>query len=452
MSRRSFVKAVAAAALGAGYGGCSSIPDGSPREGRPNFIIIMADDLGYGDLGCYGSEAIDTPHLDALAAGGLRFTDFHSNGAVCSPTRAALLTGRYQQRCGISGVVTAKSHRHTGMELDEVTFAEVLAAEGYRTALFGKWHLGYDRAFGPVKQGFDEFAGFVSGNVDYHSHIDQVGYEDWWHADRLHDEEGYTTDLITDHGLRFIEQNRHGPFCLYLAHECPHYPYQARADEPVRRAGEPGKTQGGRRDRKAALAEMIAAMDSGIGSIRRRVQELGLEKDTLIFFCSDNGPAGPGSAGPLRGKKGSLHEGGHRVPALAHWPGRIAPGTTTDQTAMTMDLFPTMVSLAKGTLPAGLKLDGVDISPLFDGRSLGEPRPLFWSYKKQAAMRQGPWKLVNGALYNLDDDLGEEVDLAEKDPARLARMAARYDTWFTEVTRGVGNRLDIPPVSDLHHD
>ena len=175
-----------------------------PRA-KANIIIIMADDLGYGDIGCYGNTTIKTPNLDAIAAGGMKFTDFHSNGAVCSPTRAALLTGRYQQRCGIEGVIYAKgSTRETGIPLQEITFAEVLKSAGYKTAIFGKWHLGYNVKFNPTKQGFDEFRGYVSGNVDYHSHIDGAGMEDWWKNDEKVPEEGYSTDLITKHAIRFI--------------------------------------------------------------------------------------------------------------------------------------------------------------------------------------------------------------------------------------------------------
>jgi arylsulfatase A-like enzyme len=210
----------------------ASSPEEGGKESKPNIIIILADDYGYGDVGCYGSREYNTPHIDALAAGGMRFTDFHSNGVVCSPTRAALLTGRYQQRSGISGVVTAGAHRHTGMDLKEITFAEVLKAEGYVTGLFGKWHLGYAVEYNPVHQGFDEFIGYVSGNVDYHAHLDQTGKEDWWKEDELVPENGYTTDLITTHGVDFIRRHREKPFLLYLAHQAPHYPFQGRQDPP----------------------------------------------------------------------------------------------------------------------------------------------------------------------------------------------------------------------------
>ena len=178
------------------------------KNNSPNIIIIMADDLGYGDLSIYGNKKIQTPNIDMLGNDGLLFTDFHSNGTVCSPTRAALLTGKYQQRVGVKGVITAKNHRHVGLSLKEKTFAEIAKQVGYQTAIFGKWHLGYEPKFNPTQQGFDEYIGFVSGNVDYHSHIDQEGYEDWWFGSELKKEQGYSTDLINEHAVDFIKRNK----------------------------------------------------------------------------------------------------------------------------------------------------------------------------------------------------------------------------------------------------
>ncbi len=453
MNRRELLKIMGAAAASA------ALPHrtfaGEPAGDKPNIILIMADDLGYGDLGCYGNEGIATPRIDALAKGGLRFTDFHSNGAVCSPTRAALLTGRYQQRCGIEAVVSAKKHRHTGMDLKEVTFAEVLKTAGYATGLFGKWHLGYRVDFNPTRQGFDVFRGYVSGNVDYHSHIDQVGIEDWWHDCRQVREDGYTTDLITRHGVRFIEQHKDRPFCLYLPHEAPHYPYQGRRDKADRAPGKPDRIQGSRKDKTAAYAEMIEAMDEGVGRIVETVRRLGLERKTFIFFCSDNGGAKPRSNRPLAGQKGTLWEGGHRVPAIAYWPGRIKPGTVTHQTAMTMDLLPTMAAIAGASLAPGLKLDGVDLLPMLErGRKLPK-RTLFWRFGKQKAVRRGPWKLLVNPkgrkqrgkgggetvhLYNLSDDLGERKDLAAAEPERVRTLQADLAAWEKDVTTGVARR------------
>jgi arylsulfatase A-like enzyme len=323
--RREFLKALGGSVLFAPLASCASLEPKTPypiSDRKPNIIIIMADDLGYGDLSCYGGKHAKTPHIDALATGGMKFTDYHSNGAVCSPTRAALITGRYQQRSGISGVVTARGHRHTGLDLKETTFAEVLKSSGYTTALFGKWHLGYQVDFNPAKQGFDYFTGYVSGNIDYKSHYDQEGHEDWWEGTDLKPQEGYSTYLIARHGLRFLEKHKAQSFCLYLAHEAPHYPYQGPDDPAYRKAGNGKPVAGIRKDKLNAYWEMIEAMDKTVGQIVDKVKQLGLEKNTFIFYCSDNGSAHHESNGGLKGKKGTVWEGGHRVPGIAYWPGR----------------------------------------------------------------------------------------------------------------------------------
>lgn len=440
MNRREFVKCVAAGA--AALLGRGQVEARSRAMGRPNIILIMADDLGYGDIGCYGSTKIKTPNIDALAKGGMKFTDYHSNCPVCSPTRAALLTGRYQQRSGIEGVVYAKGPaRQTGLALEQTTFAEVLKKRGYATALFGKWHLGYNVEFNPARQGFDEFRGYVSGNVDFHSHIDGAGFDDWWKNLEKVPEEGYTTDLITKHGVDFIERHKDEPFCLYLPHEAPHSPYQGRNDPPVRLpGGKKGKAVKGDEIARA-YKEMVEVMDEGVGRIVETVKRLGLERKTFIFFCSDNGATRNGSNGALSGFKGSLWEGGHRVPAVAYWPGRIRPGTTTDQTALGMDLYATMASVAGAKLPAGLKLDGVDLlGALTENKKLPE-RTLFWRYKKEKAVRKGPWKLLvrdsKTMLFNLDDDLGEKNDLARTQRRVLKRLEDELAVWDREVSAGV---------------
>jgi len=447
VNRRGVIKFVAggAAAVVMPNYGCSvsEVGEGSKATSeQPNIILIMADDLGYGDVGCYGSKKIQTPNIDVLARGGMKFTDYHSNCPVCSPTRAALLTGRYQQRSGIEGVIYAKGPtRQTGIALEEITFAEVLKRHGYATGIFGKWHLGYNVEFNPAKQGFDEFIGYVSGNVDYHSHIDGAGFEDWWKNCEKVPEEGYCTDLITKHGIDFIERHRDEPFCLYLPHEAPHYPYQGREDPPERLSG-------GRKGRKAkgdeitrAYKEMIEVMDEGIGRIVKTVKRLGLERKTFIFFCSDNGATKRGSNGVLSGYKGSLWEGGHRVPAVAYWPGRIKAGTITDETVLGMDLFATMVSIAGAKLPAGLKLDGIDLLPMLaEGKRLPE-RMLFWRYRKEKAVRKGPWKLLlqrsQVKLYNLDEDLAEKNNLAKTRPAMVKKLEDELAVWEQEVSAGV---------------
>lgn len=416
---------------------------GAGEKRKPNIIIILADDYGYGDVGCYGSKRFNTPHIDALAAGGLRFTDFHSNGAVCSPTRAALLTGRYQQRTGINGVVTAAGHRHTGLDLGETTFAEVLKSAGYFTALFGKWHLGYLPEYNPVHQGFDEFTGYVSGNVDYHAHLDQTGKEDWWKQDQLNPEYGYTTDLITDHGVDFIRRHSDEPFLLYIAHEAPHYPYQGRQDPP-RYTRESGRTEDP--VTPEVYKEMIEVMDEGVGRIRQALVDAGLTDKTFIFFFSDNGPAGPGSAGPLRGKKGQIWEGGHRVPAIACWPGKIEAGLVSDLPAMGADLLPTMAAISGSALAEDLTLDGINLLPHLTENIKPAPRPLFWSLNDQLAIRQGDFKLISNtsfsetSLYNLRVDLGEENNIAAEHPDLVQKLLNLLKAWQKDVSAGVVKR------------
>lgn len=416
----------------------------SAADPKPNFVIIMADDLGYGDIGCFGSESIPTPHLDALAENGMKFSDYHSNGAVCSPTRAALVTGRYQQRSGIGGVVTAANHRDTGLAVEETTFADVLAENGYATAIFGKWHLGYDPAFNPSKNGFGEFRGYVSGNVDFVSHIDQAGYEDWWHQDELVPEEGYTTHLITKHGVRFIEENKDHPFCLYLPHEAPHYPYQGPSDPPIREKGSVKKLTGERTDIENAYREMVVEMDKGVGEIVAALKKHGLTENTLVVFCSDNGANQNGSNGGLRGFKGQIWEGGHRVPAIASWPGTIAPGATTDLTAMGMDWFPTMLDAAGIAIPEKLGLDGVSLLPALTQQGQVADRTLYWSVGGGMAVRRGDWKFVvekpkarkgkpeaakeTMGLFDLSQDLAEKTPV--ENPAVAAELKAALDAWL----------------------
>ena len=418
----------------------------APAIRPPNFVLIMADDLGYGDLSCYGSERARTPHLDALAREGLRFTDYHSNGCVCSPTRAALLTGRYQQRSGVDEVVFADPklgyRENYGLQPGEITFAHLLRAAGYRTAIFGKWHLGYARKFNPVHHGFDEFRGYVSGNVDYQSHVDGAGFADWWHGAELEPERGYTTHLITRHAVRFLEEQKDRPFCLYVAQEAVHSPYQGPGDGPLRQAGEKGREKYPAGHIARAYREMVEEMDRSVGEIVATLRRLGLERDTFVFFCSDNGATKEGSNGRLRGFKASLWEGGHRVPAIAWWPGKIAPGTA-GETALAMDVLPTFLDLAGATPPKGHLLDGVSLAALLREAKPLPARQLFWAYNQQGAVREGPWKLVvtasasPPALFHLGEDPAEKNDLAARHPERVAALTAAFAAWKKSVGGGV---------------
>ncbi|MBL7222261.1 MAG: sulfatase-like hydrolase/transferase [Candidatus Brocadiae bacterium] len=415
---------------------------------KPNFVIILADDMGYGDSSVYDGW-INTPHMERLAAEGLKFTDFHSSGVVCSPTRAGLMTGRYQQRAGVPGVINADpkvAAHHTGLQTTEVVFPKLLKQAGYTCGIFGKWHLGYEKKYNPLYHGFDVFRGFVSGNIDYASHYDRMGMYDWWDGLEHAKEDGYSTHLITRHAVEFIERNQRRPFCCYVPHEAVHTPLQGPKDPPVRG---PNKAKGRKVDAKRAYREMMGAMDDSIGAIVAALRRLGLADNTLVVFFSDNGGTRYGSNAPLRGGKGTVWEGGHREPAIGWWPGRIKPGTVTDQLCISLDVMPTLLELAGVPVPAGHTLDGVSLAPLLlEGKPLGK-RQLFWNGR---AMRDGQWKLVLGGrggdgvgLYDLSKDIGEKTNLAAQHPERVVAMRAAVAAWDKDVAAGATRQPPPPP-------
>ncbi len=398
----------------------------------------MADDLGYGDIGCFGNDSVRTPVLDKLAAEGIRFTDFHSNGAVCSPTRAALMTGNYQQRAGIEGVIyAALDKRIYGISDKQKTMAEYYKEAGYTTGIFGKWHLGYKPEFNPVFHGFDEFYGYVSGNVDYISHRDGVGLLDWWHNTDTCYDEGYVTDIITDKALEFMVKNRNNPFFLYLPHEAVHYPYQGRNEKADRLPGVNFTAHGSRSDKKQAYREMLEIMDENIGRIMNKLEELDLNNSTFVLFCSDNGATNMGNNGNLNGFKGSLWEGGHRVPAIAWFPSRIKAGVTINSAILSMDILPTLLKVSG--ISGSDNFDGKDFSKgLFTGERMIE-RPVFWRYRNQWAVRMEDWKYLkigeNEFLFNLKNDLAEQNNLINQNPLKAADLNKMLDDWEMEMSK-----------------
>lgn len=399
-------------------------------QAQPNFVILLADDLGYGDVSCYGGS-IQTPNIDRLARDGLKFTDLHSNGPVCSPTRCALLTGRYQNRAGIPALVGGDR----GLAPDEFTIAEAMKSAGYTTAMFGKWHLGELPKYNPVNQGFDEYKGHLTGRINYFTHqaAGKPHEPDWWNGVEPLEEEGCSTTLIGDHSVDFIRRCRSKPFFLYVAFNAPHTPIQ----DPE--TGEASKTP-------EAYAKVVQDMDRNVGRIVTTLEELGLGENTLVFFCSDNGAheiAGASNK-PLNGWKGSFWEGGHRVPGIAHWPGHIPGGRSTDQTAMTMDIMPTCMELAGVKPEPEHTFDGVSLVSLLRDHQPLAPRKLFWNKGASWAMRDGPWKLLKEnkepQLFNLDVDLSEKNNVAMQHPERVQSMMAEIDLWMKQV--GAGRKPD----------
>jgi len=416
----------------------------------PNVVVFLADDLGYDDLSCYGSVVHDTPNIDSLAKEGVRFTDCHSNGCRCSPTRAALLTGRYQQRSGVEG------SRRPGMPADELTFAHLLRKAGYATGMFGKYHTGHIPIQSPRKMGFDIYRG-NSGCMDHHSRFNRWGEVSWYHNETpVRDEEGYSTELITDYALDFMDRHRKEPFLLYVADWMVHFPWQGPDDpvdfeEGVNNSGAERK-HGRAEDRKRAYREMVEAMDESVGRITSRLRELGLGEDTFLFLASDNGGHGLICDNtPLNGAKGSLLEGGHRIPAIAHWPGEIGEGLQTDETVLLSDLFPTILDIASIQRPADRHLDGHSLLPMLRGEDDLPAHLHFWRDNRQFAVRDGPWKLVvhkdGEGLFNLDDDLGEEQDLASEYPDHVAEMRSEFDSWCRDVDAdGLASRAKLRPL------
>ena len=414
---------------------------------RPNIVFIVADDLGYADLGCYGGRDASfgpvSPVLDGLAARGLKLTQGYSNSPVCSPTRFALMTGRYQYRLrgAAEEPINSKSRGSTtlGLPPEHPTLPSLLRDAGYRTALMGKWHLGYPPAFGPLRSGYDEFFGPMSGGVDYFTHCSSTGQHDLYLGEAEQQEGGYLTDLITDHGLDFVRRMAGGarsgtPFFLSLHYTAPHWPWETRDDEALAQEvkGNLFHLHGGNID---TYRRMIHHMDEGIGRLMDLLRAEGLERNTLVVFTSDNGGERFSDNWPLVGGKMDLTEGGIRVPWIAHWPAVIAPGSTSTQTCMTMDWSATMLDAAGAPAAASHPLDGRSLMPLLRDATWRDDQPLFWrmNHRGQRAMRHGPWKYLrvdgHDYLFNLEGDERERANLAPIAPERLAAMVQAWEAW-----------------------
>ena len=424
------------------------------NEKKYNIVFIMVDDLGYGDIGCYGSKINKTPNIDRLAENGILFTDYHTNGPMCSPTRASLMTGMYQYRFGkkFERAISGKTDYDDGLPQAVTTIAELLKKAGYVTGMFGKWHLGYHPPYLPSDQGFDEFVGLAAGDGDHFTHIDRWGRKDWWLNDKKKMETGYSTHLLTDHSIAFIKKHKNEPFFLYLPYLNIHFPWQGPNDPPHRVAGHDYTYDkwgiiSDKNNVSPHIKAMVEAVDRGVGKIVKTLTELDLLENTLLIFTSDNGGYthyanshfNISSNGPLRGQKTEIWEGGHRVPFIAYWPGKIKGGVKSDAMIMTMDMFPTFANLVGVDIPKNLNLDGINVLPqIIEGKPLNE-RSLFWKIDDERAIRKGKWKLCmfgnnDAELYDLSVDIGETNDIAKENPQLVKQLMEEYYRWQQDVT------------------
>ncbi|MGQ3002780.1 MAG: sulfatase family protein [Hydrogenophaga sp.] len=418
---------------------------------RPNLIYIVCDDLGYADLGCYGGREADfgavSPHIDRLAAGGVKFTQGYANSPVCSPTRFALITMRYQYRLrgAMEEPINSRSKGSTtlGLPPEVPTLPSLLKKAGYHTALIGKWHLGYPPSFGPRRSGYDEFFGIMAGGVDYFTHCSSSGEHDLYIDEQEHHEVGYLTDVLSQRAVDHVRQRAADakagkPFLLSLHYTAPHWPWETRDDAHV--ASDVAKNlfhlHGGD---VQTYRRMIHHMDEGIGRLMAALREEGLEENTLIVFTSDNGGERFSDNWPLVGGKMDLTEGGIRVPWIAHWPAAIPAGTVSTQHCMTMDWSATLLAAGGGQADPDWPLDGVSLLQVLRDPAQRFERPLYWrmNHRGQRALREGDWKYlqVDGHeyLFNIGKDERERANLAAREPERLARMREQWVAWDASV-------------------
>jgi arylsulfatase A-like enzyme len=409
----------------------------------PNVVLILMDDLGYGDLGSYGVPDAKTPNIDRLAREGVKLTDFYANGPNCSPTRAGFVSGRYQQRFGIEMPLgTSMSDSSRGLPASETSLGLLLKTRGYATALIGKWHLGWKPEFHPNRHGFDEFWGFLSGAHDYYRSVSRAGMPDIVHNDEPSTYSGYLTDEITTRAKAVIESHARQPFFLEVAYNATHWPFQP-----------PGLPEG-KRDRPDALHDgtradyvaMLESADRGVGVILAALDRLGLTRRTLVIFTSDNGGEWLSRNAPLFHRKSTLWEGGIRVPALLRWPDRLPAGAVSKQVGITMDLTASILAAAGVSPPPSYRPDGINLLPLLeDDRTVD--RTLFWRIKNNArdqkAMRSGRWKYlrdgvgtndgVHEFVFDVEKDPGEREDLTIAEAAMLPEFRRRLANWEADV-------------------
>ncbi len=440
-SRRKFLgTAIATTTLT--IAGSNLFSTASAKQRRPNVLFILTDDLGWGDLSIYGRQNYQTPNLDRLAKEGTRFTNAYAAQTVCTPTRIGFFTGRYPARLPVGLREPLGAANPSGLPPEHPTIASLLKANGYETALVGKWHSGFLPNYSPLKSGFDEYFGNYSGAIDYFTHKGSNGVLDFYEGEEPVELQGYATDLYTDRAVEFLKRPRTHPFYLSLHYNAPHWPWEGPEDEELSRTfyNSNSFTAGGSPETYAA---MMKSLDDGVGRVLQALKESGQADNTIVIFVSDNGGERYSDFGPYQGRKGSLYDGGLRVPTIIHWTGVIQPNQVNNQVTITMDLTATILA-ATGTRPdPNYPLDGQNLLPVLLGKKSVNTRTLFWRFRGnssgqiQAAVRSGDWKYLrqgeNEYLFNLAIDEGEQTDLKEDYPRILQQLRNKFQEWNAQV-------------------
>ncbi len=453
-NRRHFLSTASMGSLGLYLTGKASARTKRP----PNILLLVSDDQGYHDLGCYGNEEIITPYLDQLAKEGVRLTQFYVTWPACTPSRGSLLTGRYPQRNGTCDMFrndkvdygykyppeeyAISPEKILGMDVREILIPRILKQKGYVSGIFGKWDLGMQQRFLPLQRGFDEFYGYVNTGIDYYTH-ERYGVPSMFRNNNptTEDKGTYTTYLFEREAIRFIRKNKDRPFFCYVPYNAPHIASVLEKPKPVqvpqKYVERYPKTNDAKKQQRIDHMACLTCMDESIGNIINTLKQEGIYDNTIVIFLSDNGGSGTADNTPLRGGKSRMFEGGLRVPCIVRWPDRIPKGTVCDEFLTTLEVLPTLCHAADCELPSNIIYDGFDMAPVLAGERKSKRNEMFWRRRSDKAARVGNWKWVDSSrgsgLFDLSTDLGEQNDLSSRNPEMLKKMKGRFTEWMKEM-------------------